>query len=359
MPLKEPRFSPVFSLGHLFCFLIPILAIGTGCAGLRESYSVRNLTTGEQVSLKKQSRYPEQIIAVDNQRIRIFAGTRDGRFEIRDVGYDGRVIMTIPVGRFSTYYLRAYAWNMIGLAVSPDAKRIAYCDRPSRELRLFNISDESHTVLRTNIPSNWAFSFLQWRSDDDLVVGFDDSESSDAELFMMNTSTKSLVFELKPRGLMGDLVNLSHNKRYLACWNADSSKSIYGDFHIYDLSVPRELGSMHSSDKLFSRPYWTDTDEGLSYGELNKLMLYSLARKEVICLKSYADGMAVHVRGTGGTKVFYEVVPSAGKGGPKTLKGLYIFDLVSKTERRLEDVPLNWYLHVSPDGKFLIAGSGL
>lgn len=360
MQLKTPPGSPAFSLGYPFCLLIVVLSLGAGCAGLRESYSIRNLTTGEKVSLKKQTPRPEQIISVDNERIQIFAGTRDGRFEITEVVYDGRVIRTIPVGRFSTNYLRAYAWNMLGLAVSPDATRIAYSDMSSRELRLFSICNESSTVLRTNIPSNAAsIEFLLWRSDDELLVGFDGSESSEAELFMMNTATKSLVFDLKPPGLMGHLVNLSHDKRYLACWNAESSKSIYGDFHIYDLSVPSELGMTRSSRKLFSRPYWTGTDEGLSYGEQNQLMLYSLARKEATCLKSYADGMAVHVRGAGGTKVFYEVVPSAGNGGPKALKGLHIFDLVSKTERRLEDIPLNWYLHVSPDGKFLITGSGL
>src|SRR5690606_5318314 len=122
----------------------------------RQSYSIRNLTTGETVTLKKQTPHPEQIIAVDNQKIRIFAGTRNGRFEIRDVGYDGKVFKTIPVAQFSTYYLRAYVWDMIGLAVSPDATRIAYCDVPSRELRLFNIHDGSHTALRTNIPLDWA-----------------------------------------------------------------------------------------------------------------------------------------------------------------------------------------------------------
>jgi hypothetical protein len=358
MQLNKP--PPQLSWTTLYCLVIALLALGTGCAGYRESYSIRNLTTGEQVSLKTKTPYPQRIIETDNQRIRIFTGTRDARFEITDIGYDGKVIRTIPVGRLSTYYLRAYAWDMIGLAVSPDATRIAYCDIPSRELRLFNINDESHTVLRTNIPSDWAsIEFLKWRSDDELIVGFDESETSAAQLFMINISTKALVFELGLHGLMGNKFALSHNKRYMAYWDALSSKSIYGDFHIYDLSVPRELGITPSSHKLFSSPYWTEADESLCYGEQNKLMLYSLARKEAICLRSYADGLAVHVKGTGGTKVFFKVVPSAGKGGRKALKGLYIFDLASKTERILKDVPLHEKVIVSPDGKFLITGSGL
>lgn len=335
---------------------VATMTLLVGCAS--ESYSVFNTSTGESISYESEIPYLEQIIQADNDTFRIFARDKKNRFTIRDIRYDGTVARRVEVPCFSEPYLRLYIYEMLGLAVSPDVSRIAYHDLTNGELRLYDIGNKTNEVLLSNLPSGGLpIPILEWRSDHELIVGIAATKEKAARLMMINADSKSIVCELHPCNLHEFNNALSHNERYFVFWDAlDKESCLYGQYRIYDIETRREVSVINPGKEILMRPYWSGGDKNIVYAVRNRLMVYSMARRESKCVMSVPDKMDVRTLCCAGNQIFYTIKPYA---APGMARGLYVFDIVDQKERRIEKAYTYGRVVVSPDGEFLVTGSGL
>jgi hypothetical protein len=346
---------------------VVFLILLTGCVTGKDSYSILNLETGETVSVKKASPCPDEFIGQDAQAktFSLFTRTKDDQFEIRDVRYDGSVARTVPVPCFSASYLATYAFDMEGLAVSPNAARIAYYDEKTKDLKLFDIKKQAHQILLTNVaPSIVSLVFLRWRSENELVACVYEYGQPTARCFMIDVESKSLVFDFRPTCLYQISNALSPDGRYLVYLESYlpyqeslREKNFKRQYRIYDIRSRREVGAITVPDgDLFGEPRWVESNDGIFYDHRNCLMLYSLALNESRCLREYEPEMIIHPLTSAGRKVYYIVKPQGTSG---SIYGVYVYDLDKQKESRLDKVKNNGKVIASPDGKFLITGWGL
>ncbi|HWQ91449.1 MAG TPA: hypothetical protein VN673_07240 [Clostridia bacterium] len=316
-----------------------------------------NLETGEKASVRKISRFRDVIIGqnTESRSLRIFTRTENDEFVIRNVRFDGSLEKVTSIPCFAALHLETYTCNMLGLAVSEDASRIAYYDEATKDLRLYNLKDHSQDVLLTNaIPSFRSIRLLEWSSTNHLVVCIYDQSMASARCLMLEVGNKSPVFDFHPLNCVYAV--LSPDGRYLA-YGVNLREKQPQQYRIYDTQLRCDIRTLPMSDRLVSGPFlWTGRSDGLFYTERNRLMLYSLALDQAVCLREYTLGLRVHPKASSRSKVFYTVKPY-GKSRPT--RGLFAYDIDQQKELRVEQIKNNAELFASPDGKFLITGWGL
>jgi WD40 repeat protein len=337
--------------------LIVTSALLTGCVTHKKSYTIRDLNSGEKVTLMRQSWYPEEIVDLDDQTktFRIFTRSKEGGFEIWDVSYNGTIMRKIKGEKdFSDRIIRWYWLYREAFEVSANGSQLAYFDEPSRELRLFNIKDGSERVLLANVATNNVhITMLNWYSKNELIVGANRwGGGAKARLLMFNTDNKSIIFEQQACWLIESAhLTLSHNKRYLI-YGDEYDMCPKGCYKIYDIQMGKEIGIIIGRGSIYGNAYWSDGDETIVYADGDDLMEYSISSKSFRCLKSFPAKDTIHILGYESGRIFY------GLGMGADIAPLRIYNVATGAERIIKNISLNGRMIISPGGEYIITGWG-
>lgn len=330
-----------------------VLVLLAGCTTGKESFSILDLSTGARASIRKASAFPDEIIGQNaaTKTIRLFTRVKGGRFQIRDVRYDGSVTRQLNVPCFNSLHLQTYALGMYDLAVAEDARHIAYFNEHTKELRLFEVSGQSHQVLMTNLASG--ISMLQWHSENELLACIGKRSFGPAWIVMLDVRSKALLFDFHTKASL--FYEFSPNRRFIAYSDLLRQGSYETAFRIYDLLLRRVSGVITSTEGcLYGSPLWTENSDGVIYADLNRLMMYSVKDNKSECLREYEPGAHISPRASAGGKVFYTVTPQR----QRPIRGVYVYDRDKKREVLLSEVKSNGQVIASPDGRYLITGWG-
>lgn len=323
-----------------------------GCGGMKQTYTLYHVQTGRQVTMRKQSPRPEEVVDLWTNRFRMITARTNG-FELKHVRFDGVTDRTVELPFLSQYIARWYGLCTELYAISNDETRIAFFDLNTAELKLVDVQAGTESVLvrevTTNVP---AVAWLQWRSADELLFAISGWCGDQARVTLVDVRSGSISDLAAGPGLWHIYgLSLSRNGKFLGC-AASSRRSDTNAIYVHDIDSRTEVDRLVSREHILGKPLWGD---GLDFVYLDgdDLMQYSLDRKHTAPVRSFSKEQSVYLRGFERGLVFYKVSPRSNI----RRSSLVAFDIRRHTEREIP-APLEGHVYVAPGGEMILSGWG-
>ena len=340
------------------------LALVSGCTLGGRSYSILDLKTGQTVHVPRESCHREVLLKTDDATRSfhtLYLANNHRDFVLRTVGYDGQVLKKRVFLPFASEYVALYHVHQ-GYALSPGGSSIAYLDKQTGCLRLFDVEGRTSRPLLLVAATNVVdIQDILWLSDRELLVAVD-AEKPYAQILVVDVASGAVRVDLRPaaRSL---LFGVKTDGTYLVY--RDNAWNWHG-FRIYDLRKQADVGELVPGTGMsFGFPRLAGNgDPRLFYVEKARetdkhtLIVYDVAAKESKSLKSLHSPGYVRVLRVVRSKLFYETTPIIRHEGTRFVSfdwpRFFVWDIVTQEESEIKGVKTSGVVRVVDDGNRII-----